>query len=245
MCNTDESEEKEKRILSTLQDKDVDAIVISPAAKNIELLRQLTDAGTRIVLIDRNMGILDIPFVGSDNFSESKILTEYLIQQGHQKIMFVSGTDKAITAQDRLFGYKAALEENNLQFDEKNVVKGYYKQEDAYKNTYTFLTNNLKSDEPCTAIFSSNNLMTIGIIQAIHELNLRIPQDISLVSFGQLDSQEIIEPKVTCIKQNIEQLAKSTLEKTIEALDDNKSNIDSNIIRDSLEIGTSVKNLNK
>ncbi|KRK78881.1 hexuronate operon repressor, LacI family [Companilactobacillus nodensis DSM 19682 = JCM 14932 = NBRC 107160] len=245
VCNTDESEEKEKRILSTLQDKDVDAIVISPAAKNIELLRQLTDAGTRIVLIDRNMGILDIPFVGSDNFSESKILTEYLIQQGHQKIMFVSGTDKAITAQDRLFGYKAALEENNLQFDEKNVVKGYYKQEDAYKNTYTFLTNNLKSDEPCTAIFSSNNLMTIGIIQAIHELNLRIPQDISLVSFGQLDSQEIIEPKVTCIKQNIEQLAKSTLEKTIEALDDNKSNIDSNIIRDSLEIGTSVKNLNK
>lgn len=243
VCNTDESEKKEKRILSALQDKDVDAIVISPAAKNIETLRKLNNSGTKVVLIDRNMGILDIPFVGSDNFSESKILTEYLIQNGHRKIMFVSGTDTAVTAQDRLFGYKAALQENSISFEESSIVKGYYKQEDAYENTMKFLKENKRNQNPYTAIFSSNNLMTIGIIQAIQELNLKIPEDISLVSFGQLDSQEIIDPKVTCIKQNIDQLAKDTLEKAIESLNDNDSNIDSNIIRDSLEIGDSVKKI--
>lgn len=243
VCNTDESEKKEKRILSALQDKDVDAIVISPAAKNIETLRKLNNSGTKVVLIDRNMGILDIPFVGSDNFSESKILTEYLIQNGHRKIMFVSGTDTAVTAQDRLFGYKAALQENSIPFEESSIVKGYYKQEDAYENTMKFLKENKKNQNPYTAIFSSNNLMTIGIIQAIQESNLKIPEDISLVSFGQLDSQEIIDPKVTCIKQNIDQLAKDTLEKAIESLNDNDSNIDSNIIRDSLEIGDSVKKI--
>ncbi|WP_334329550.1 LacI family DNA-binding transcriptional regulator [Companilactobacillus sp. HBUAS59699] len=243
VCNTDESEKKEKRILSTLQDKDVDAIVISPAAKNIEILRKLNNSGTKVVLIDRNMGILDIPFVGSDNFSESKILTEYLIQNGHKKIMFVSGTDTAVTAQDRLFGYKAALQENNIPFEESSIVKGYYKQENAYENTLEFLKENLSRSDPYTAIFSSNNLMTIGIIQAIHKMNLKIPEDISLVSFGQLDSQEIIDPKVTCIKQNIDQLATDTLEKAIESLNDNNGNIDSNIIRDSLEIGNSVKKI--
>ncbi len=244
VCNTDESEEKERKILTTLSDKGVDAIVISPVAKDIELLRKLNDSGIHVIIIDRNIGVMDLPFVGSDNFDESKKLTEHLITNGHKKIAFVSGTPKAITSQDRLYGFRAALVENKLPFSDENIIEGFYQKEKAYKNILKFLQNNQTNTDPFTAIFSSNNLMTAGVIKAANELNLNIPEDISLVSFGELDSQEIIEPKITCIKQNIDTITKKILNDIIILLKQDKK-VDSDLISDSLKIGNSVKNLIK
>jgi len=240
VCNTDESETKEQQILTALSDKGVDAIVISPVAKDIDFLRKLNDSGINIIIIDRNIGLMNLPFIGSDNFAEAKQLTEFLINQGHQKIAFVSGTPTAITSQDRLYGYRAALVENNLQFTDENLIEGFYLKEKAYPNILHFLKKNLTVAEPFTAIFSSNNLMTASVIKATNELNLKIPEDISLVSFGELDSQEIIEPKVTCIKQNIDQIADRILTNILSLSSKNQINETGNLIADTLEIGNSV-----
>jgi len=242
VCNTDESEDKERKILIALSDKGVDAIVIAPVSKDIDLLRKLNESGINIIIIDRNIGVMDLPFIGSDNFVESKELTELLIDNGHQKIAFVSGTPQAVTSQDRLYGFRAALLENNLNFSDNNLIEGFYQTDKAYPNILKFLKRNLTDSDPFTAIFSSNNLMTASVIQAANELSISIPQDISLVSFGELDSQELINPKVTCIKQDLDDITDKIL-KSIFALSQ-QNTADDFLLTDKIELGNSIKKLN-
>lgn len=245
VCNTDESMEKEVKILDVLQNKDVAAIIISSVSKDGNTLKKIYESGTKIVLLDRNLEIGGYPFIGSANFDSSKLLTEYLIRMGHEKIVFVSGTEHAVTSQDRLSGFRSALLENDLPFMKESVLYGDYQQEEAYHIIRDFLTRNFISKEPYTAIFSANNLMTAGIIQAVNDSNLSIPEDISLVSFGELEMQEIISPKVTCIKQNIEKIAEKTLKAVLSLLNENENmNKNDLIISDNLEIGNSVKKIN-
>ena len=242
VCNTDESEDKERKILIALSDKGVDAIVIAPVSKDIDLLRKLNESGINIIIIDRNIGVMDLPFIGSDNFVESKELTELLIDNGHQKIAFVSGTPQAVTSQDRLYGFRAALLENNLNFSDNNLIEGFYQTDKAYPNILKFLKRNLTDPDPFTAIFSSNNLMTASVIKTANELNISIPRDISLVSFGELDSQELINPKVTCIKQDLDDITDKIL-KSIFALSQ-QNNADDFLLTDKIEFGNSIKKLN-
>jgi len=242
VCNTDESEDKERKILTALSDKGVDAIVIAPVSKDIDFLRKLNESGINIIIIDRNIGVMDLPFIGSDNFVESKELTELLIDNGHQKIAFVSGTPQAVTSQDRLYGFRAALLENNLNFSDNNLIEGFYQTDKAYPNILKFLKRNLTDSDPFTAIFSSNNLMTASVIQAANELSISIPQDISLVSFGELDSQELINPKVTCIKQDLDDITDKIL-KSIFALSQ-QNTADDFLLTDKIELGNSIKKLN-
>jgi len=242
VCNTDESEDKERKILTALSDKGVDAIVIAPVSKDIDLLRKLNESGINIIIIDRNIGVMDLPFIGSDNFVESKELTELLIDNGHQKIAFVSGTPQAVTSQDRLYGFRAALLENNLNFSDNNLIEGFYQTDKAYPNILKFLKRNLTDSDPFTAIFSSNNLMTASVIKAANELSISIPRDISLVSFGELDSQELINPKVTCIKQDLDDITDKIL-KSIFALSQ-QNTADDFLLTDKIELGNSIKKLN-
>lgn len=244
VCNTDESIEREKKILQILQDKDVDSIIISPVSNNTEILRNTQEIGTDIILLDRNLGVADFPFIGSPNFDSAKLLTEYLIRLGHEKILFVSGTETAMTAQDRLSGFHAALLENGLSFSPDAVIQGLYKKDKAHQEIKEFLTKNFLAKEPYTAIFSSNNLMTAGIVEAANELNIRIPNDISLVSFGEIDMQELISPKVTCIKQDIDKIAEVTLKTLLSLVEDRKSVQQKDLlITDYLKVGDSVKRL--
>lgn len=243
VCNTDESVRKEKKVIKVLIEKGVDAIAISSTSLNTRTIKEAMSNGIKIVLLDRDLGIKGAPFVGNANFDEAKYLTEYLIRMGHKKIAFVSGTKGAVTSRDRFSGYRAALIENNLIVGEDGFIPAFYRKQEAYKKAKNFLEENIQSLDPYTAIFSANNLMTIGIIEAVNDMGLRIPEDISLVSFGQLDTQEIISPQVTCIKQDISGIAIASREKLIALADDKLKDVESTIVPGKLVIGNSVRNL--
>ncbi|TGD24272.1 LacI family transcriptional regulator [Companilactobacillus suantsaicola] len=243
VCNTDESEQKECKILETLIDKGVDFIIISPVSKNAELLRTIKNNGINVIIIDRNIGVSDFPFVGSDDFKEAKKLTEYLITRGHSKIAFITGTQKATTSQERLFGFRAALVENHLTFSNESLIEGLYKEEMAYENITKFLKRNQHNIQPYTAIFSSNNLMTLGLIKAAKELSISIPNDLSIVSFGQIELQDIIQPNVTCIKQNIDSMVELIFKNIDQLADDPTATISNDFIANSFLLGNSVKKI--
>lgn len=246
VCNTDEIEDKENKILSMLTNKGVDVIAIASSANTPDFIKSMFDLGNKIVLLDRDLNIKGIPFIGSDNFKSSKQLTEYVIKKGHKRIAFVSGPEGVVTAQDRLRGYQAALLENNLNLNEYNIVPGQFKKNEAFSAIKNFLLLNVESTNPYTTIVSSNNLMTAGIIAAVNDMGLKIPDDISLVSFGSVDMQEIISPQITHIDQNETELAKVTLETMLKlAKEETLNSNENNLIQDKLVEGNSVLNLNK
>lgn len=242
VCNTDESIAKEDRVLQVLIEKDVDVVAISSATNSMDQIRKLIDNGIKVVLLDRNIDE-QLPFVGSPNFDEAKKLTNYLISMNHKKILFVAGTEEAQTSKERFAGFRAALEDEKIAFTDDGIIRAAYNKEEAYMKAQVFLKKNIHSSNQYTAIFSANNLMTIGIIGATQSLGLRIPEDISVVSFGALESQEIIHPIVTCINQDVRQIAIKTRQKIIDLAEDLKIDGEDSYVPSKLQLGESVKNL--
>jgi LacI family transcriptional regulator len=200
VCSTDESVEKEKKILDTIIEKNVDAVVSSPCTQNPETLMPLIKENIFTILIDRDIPSLNLNFIGENNLKEAYLLTEYLINKGHREIAIMNGTLSSGTGSERFIGYCTALQKHSIRLIDDLVLNGGFYKELAYDQMNKLLSDH-DSIQP-TAIISCNNLMTEGIMEAIFRHHKKIPDDISLVSFGCIENQAFIDTKITYIKQN-------------------------------------------
>ncbi|MFT9008429.1 MAG: LacI family DNA-binding transcriptional regulator [Bifidobacterium sp.] len=223
ISSTDESPDREKGILNRLRDQDVDAIVISSSGQNISLLELLHKGGFPVMLLDRNIEELHMPFIGSDNVRECCILTQYLIDKGHRSILFLAGSLDSTTGKERLQGYRKALLKNRIEYDDSLVLHGNFMRDETYRLSVDFFDN--RSDR-ATAVVSSNNLMSEGFLEAAFDRKIRIPQQYSLVSFGSIDNQRLITPILTCYRQNLEMIGKLTAQMTLQMINESSGNAD-------------------
>lgn len=200
LCNTDEDVEKEKKYIELLLRKRVDGIILSPAdCSRRDSVDQIIRRNVPLVLIDRCIKGLDIDCVYSDSTFGAYELTKYLISLGHRRIGIIVGPKRISTAVERIEGYKRALNEANITLDNSLIKWGEkYSREDGYSHTLTLL----KMDNPPTAIFGGNRLITVGILRAIRELGLRIPEDISVISFDEVEDISVTNPFLTVVSQN-------------------------------------------
>jgi DNA-binding LacI/PurR family transcriptional regulator len=197
-CSTNESAIKEQKILNVLIEKKVDALIISVCDSNFPMLETLMANDIKVVLIDRKLTSAHADCIVNDNFSGSFLLTDYLLKKGHTQIALLHGNLSTSTAQERLDGYKSALNKGNVPLQEKYLLDGNYSRQRAYKEVEKLI----QSGNLPTAIYCGNNVMAEGVIKALKDYKLDIPQDVSVVSFGMIDNQELIEPRITCLNQN-------------------------------------------
>lgn len=201
LCNTDENPEKELMYVEVLAKSKVDGVIYTSASGKKNPLKSLFLKKIPVVLIDRTIeGVNDLDIVRGDSVLGAYLLTRHLIELGHRRIGIVVGSLLISTAKDRVEGYKKALIEANIPIDE-SLIKisetSKFSKEDGYKLTKELL--NMKN--PPTAIFGGNNLMAVGAILAIREMGLEIPDDISLVSFDDIESLSEVYPFLTVVKQ--------------------------------------------
>lgn len=197
LCNTDENVEKEIKALNTLADKMVDGIIFAPSSK-IDLNSKEYNLSTKpIVLVDKKLDIKNLKgIVSLDNEEGTYLETNHLVENNHKKILYLSGPLKNEIARDRLKGYKKALKEANIEYDEKLVLQGEYSLDWGYEIIQSLKNINF------TAICAANDLIAIGAIKALKERNIHIPKDISVVGFDDIQTSSIIEPQLTTINQN-------------------------------------------
>lgn len=239
-CSTDESIEKESDIIRLLLGKHIDAVVIAPSDSENSKLTGLIERNVPIVLVDRKINDLSMPFVGTNNFKEAYNLTEYLIKKGHEKIGVLTGKLNTSTGKERLEGFKMAMGNYGLSVKENWIFNGDFDDTQAYEVLSHYLRNN--KDLP-TALLSCNNLMTKGTLKALNEEKIKIPDEISIVSFGAMENQEFFNTKITCIEQDTSYMGKKVAELLLTQLQNNQSL--KNIIVDSTFIeGNSVKDRN-
>ncbi len=200
LCNTDEDVEKEKKYIELLLRKRVDGIILSPAdCSRRDSIEQIIKRNIPLVLIDRCIRGLDVECVYSDSAFGAYELTKYLISLGHKRIGIIVGPKRISTAVERIEGYKRALKEANIPLDNSLIKWGEkYSREDGYSNTLALL----KMDNPPTAIFGGNRLITVGVLRAIRELGMRIPEDISVVSFDEVEDISVTNSFLTVVSQN-------------------------------------------
>lgn len=218
--NTDEDYEKEVQCVSMLCEKMVDGIIFAPSSNTSEEENRYSDLKIPIVLVDKHIDIQNAKgVVKVDNKNGTYESTKHLIKQGHKEILYLSGPLKNDIAKERLNGYIRALEKNGGVFKKENVIEGQYKYEWSYEYIKSLDKINF------SAICCANDLIAIGAIQALRERNLKIPQDISIVGFDDIQTAKLIDPSLTTIRQPAYEMGQKASEILINSL--NNKNTDS------------------
>lgn len=243
-CSTDENPSKEHALLRLLSEKRVDGIILASCNTDSSYINQLAEKNFPIILIDRKVPNCSADVIVEDNFSSAYKLTKYLIQMGHKKIGIVNGLLKVSSGAERFAGYKKALEDDDIKLRDDYVLQGNFKRLDAYNAARQLILNN-KNDLP-TAMFAANNLMAEGIMVALREFDLKIPEDISLVSFGDISTPDLIDPKLTVISQNTFAIGQKAGETVLYRIQNGVESADFKefIMVPEMSIGNSVKKIN-
>ncbi len=195
--SSDEVEDKEIKLLQTFRDRRFDYCILASCLKDFSKLNAIIDDDFSIIMVDTYDEKMDLNFVLEENEKYSYMLTKYCIDMGHKDIAIVGGIEHISTAVERYDGFKKALSDAGIEFKEEYYIDGGYDIDIAYKSVKMFL----EKHSP-TLIYATNNRMAEGAMLAIKERGLKIPDDISLVSYGDVELGRLIEPKLTIINQN-------------------------------------------
>jgi LacI family transcriptional regulator len=188
---------KESVYVSSLTQGMADGLLLVLPRDPAEYLISLRQRHFPYVLID-HQGTSEIESaVGATNWQGGYDATQYLIESGHRHIGFITGTMDLGCSRDRLEGYEAALRDGGLPIDPALIQEGDYWQ----PSGFAAARNLLALPEPPTAIFASNDVMAFGVMEAVRDRGLRIPEDMSIVGFDNIPQAEHVSPQLTTIEQ--------------------------------------------
>ncbi|MEA3485180.1 MAG: LacI family DNA-binding transcriptional regulator [Candidatus Aerophobetes bacterium] len=197
LCNTDENGEKEEVYLKLILEKRVDGLIIAPTGQDISYLKEFTRRNIPIVFIDRKTEGIPADAVCADNVQGAFSAVEHLIKLGHKRVAMIAGLKAVTTTQERIQGYLEALRAYHIKADDSLMVEGSSKIEGGIKATEVLF----KLSSPPTAIFSSNNLMTLGALVALKRLGKNVPKDVAIVGFDDLEWAEVLNSPLTAVSQ--------------------------------------------
>ena len=180
-CNTDESEEKEEKYIRILAQKQIDGVLLIPACGNPDSVEFLQSKDIPVVLLDRRVPNVQSDLVRCDSKDGAYQLIKRLIELGHTQITIVTGPEGVSTSEDRVLGYRQALSEAGLS-DHEHIYYGYFTQTSGYELTLQAL----EAHRHPTAIFGANNFISIGILKALRDSGVNVPEDIAVVGFDDL-----------------------------------------------------------
>jgi LacI family transcriptional regulator len=197
VCITNEDLETEIKQIELLRRKGVDGYIIMPVGIKNEHIEELYNYNIPIVILDRNLEDLKTNSVIVDNYKGAFEATEYIIKCGHRRIAIIQGLQNTYTNNERLRGYMEALALYGIPKNDSYIVGHDFRKENGYIETKLLLS----LETPPTAIFATSDLITLGVMQAIDEENCRIPDDISLVAFDDIDFAPYLVVPLTLVKQ--------------------------------------------
>ncbi len=216
LCNSDENPEKEDLYLRVLREKQVDGLLLAPSGQAGPQLRRWLRAGLPLVLVDRRLEGVRADAAVVDNVEGARTAVSHLISLGHRRIGIISGPARVFTGRERLAGYLAALEAAGLRPDPALIREGDFKQDSGYRLAREFL----EMKRPPTALFVANNLMTVGAMLALKEAGVRIPQELAVVGFDDMDWAPILTPALTAVAQPAYALGTSAATLLMQRLED-------------------------
>ena len=204
--DTHDDPEQELRVVTALHHRRVDGIVLAPSNGSMALA-YLQANEIPAVLVDRMMSE-HFDQVGVENAQPTQALIEHLIAHGHRRIGFIAGRAGFSTTDERVAGYKAALQAAGLVFDPQLLVDGGSNTEPARQATVQLLG----LAAPPTAIMAGNNLMTLGAMQALREAQIAVPGQMALVGFDDFDWADLFVPRLSLIAQPVKALGARAVE---------------------------------
>jgi LacI family transcriptional regulator len=212
ICSSDENPKREAELISVLADQhQVDGLIVSSTLNDSQMFDRLQLQKTPFLLLDREFATGLFPSVTVDNKQGAEMLVQHLITKGASKIGLISLSPAHLsTLKDRVTGYKDALRKNNIEFNDELIREVSFEnlREDIMKEV-DFL---LSPPQQVKAIFALNNLVALFTLEAIQQKGLKIPQDVALGSFDDIEFFKFTSPPITAISQPLEKLGEQAME---------------------------------
>ena len=206
--STGQDPERESRILKIMRQQRVAGLIIIPTKSDIEHGERLkAEIHVPTVLLDMYVEGLPYDVIKLDNVKATRLATEHLIALGHRRIAVTTGIAGLATSEDRLAGYLEAHAAHGIDVDKSLLLRGDFEQDLAFQS----VTEIMQTPSPPSAILSISNMMTLGVLLALRKLDLRVPEDVSLVGVDDFDFAEIMNPPPTVIRVPVPEMAERAI----------------------------------
>jgi len=215
LSNTDESAETEAFNLSLMIERRVDGLILAPSVGADQVLENLTRREMAIVLVDRGC---DLPMdqICSENRQGAYAAVKHLISLGHKRIGIIVEMVEIQSFQERILGWKEALGEANLTPRDGDLRQAGLEVEGAY----TAAKKLLSGDDPVSAVFSTNNLMTLGVFRYLKDAGIRCPEEVSVIGFDDADWASAFNPSISSVAQQPYQMGYQAMELLLRRIKD-------------------------
>jgi DNA-binding LacI/PurR family transcriptional regulator len=207
LCTTDGDPEQEARYLGLLRAKHVDGALVDGLGLSSERIAAIVDDGFPIVCLDRDLASASVPLVQVDNRAGARMATEYLLTLGHRQIAHVAGARAAIS-DERLAGYRGALEAAGVAFEPALVAAGDFTEGGGHAAMRVLL----ESGARFSAVFCANDLSAIGALNAVLSSGRKVPFDLSIIGFDDVRLSPYTSPPLTTIHQPAAEIARHATE---------------------------------
>jgi LacI family transcriptional regulator len=214
--NTDRKLERIIQCIHLFREKRVDGIIFSGGIiHGYEPLSALREFSQRVVVIGRHE--VDFPAVRVDNIGGAILAIQHLVDLGHQRICFINGPEMSTTSEDRLQGFKNAIAQNGIPFEDSMVKRGNLTPESGYQVARELLG---MPGRP-TAVFASNDLMAFGAVHAARDLGLSVPGDLAMVGFDNIQLSSYFNPTLTTVEIPMYKLGTAAMKMIVNVASDN------------------------
>ncbi|MGC8880090.1 MAG: substrate-binding domain-containing protein, partial [Anaerolineae bacterium] len=218
LCNSNAQPQREIAAVRILRENRVDGVIVTSSRVGNLYLPLLEEMKVPIVLINNQRAGQYVWSVATDNVHGGRLATEYLIELGHRRIGYLGGSPEVSSNRDRLRGYRKALKAHGIRYDPQLVTRGNGRMEGGQKGVEELLL----LSQPPTAFFCYNDMTAIGVLKALREAKLRVPQDMSVIGFDDIALAAYVEPPLTTIAQAKHEMGQLAMRMLLELLSGEK-----------------------
>jgi LacI family transcriptional regulator len=206
---------RERELLRLMRSHQAAGTILCPAGSRDDYSDGDLAAGRmQVVAIDNASSELPVDTVALDNRGAAKLATGHLLQLGHRRVAMVAGMPHQFVGQERLAGYRDALAAHGVAFDETLIDHGNFRLEDAYRACHRLL-----SEKPApTALFVANNLMLIGVMRALGDRGIAVPDSVSVCSIDDFPWAPAFQPSLTVVRQPVADMASAAFQHLVARL---------------------------
>lgn len=205
LCSAEEDAAEESAYLDMLLSQRVDGLILVPTGQSMANVQRVLQANVCVVLVDRDLPMLKIDRVLSDNFAGAYKLTRHLIDLGHRRIGIISSPQHSGSIAQRIAGINHALLEAGVQQEQHLFVERGLEQ---FQLGFTVAQQFLQSSRPPTAVIALTDVIAVGALHAAWKAGLSLPQDLSVTGFDDIPLARYTIPELTTATQPVFEMGK-------------------------------------
>ena len=210
LCNTNNIEDEGIYQMDLLRSKGVDGIIVifssTETEKYINEIDKIKQEGIPLVVMDRAVKGVNVPFVGVDDKQGGYIATKYLIDCNHKNIACITGLPYSMSSNNRFKGYCRAMREAGLPIRDEYIFQGNFEFESGEA-----CAKKIVARPEITAVFAENDMMALGLYRGMAALGKKVGEDISIIGFDDIVFSSMTEIPLTTMNQNVETVARNAV----------------------------------